>query len=211
MIRTLRSLGTGRTFVVLHEVDQHYASYADAVTTHLASDAKVILLESEKVTETNWRELSAELLNFLKESGVRQASYIGFGGACSLVQNIYLREPKIVRTLTLVDAASQPHPTSFSRTIDWLEEKFPLGLPLRSASKGFDVRSHLQRIRCPVLVTTTPGANEFLTSQAHAANRAMPSSWFVELDNQDAMGSLCGIVKEFQEVPAKCPQKNRAL
>lgn len=211
MIRVVKNEGSGRAYIVVFEVHQQYSQYAAMVAAQLSKGAKAILIESNTVTTENWKELSTELLAVLKEEGVRQASYVGFGGACALVQNIYLREPKLVRTLTLVDTASHPHPTVFSRAIDWLEEKFPLGLPLRSASKGFDVRSHLQRIRCPVLVTTTPSASEFLTSQAHAANRAMPSSWFVQLDGTDATGSLCSMIEEFQEVPAKCPQKNRGI
>ncbi len=199
--------GLGRSFVLVFEPGQ-YQKYAASIAELLSAEVRAVCIESPLISDENWKAQSVALLEIVKGLSIRQATFVGFGAACALVQNTYLREPKIVRTMVLVNGSCRPHPNRFSSWIDALEELLPLGLPLRASSKGFDSRSHLQRIRCPVLVITLPDATDFLVKEAHLINKAMPTSWYQHLVGPDESSELCQLIKEFQEVPAKCPQKN---
>lgn len=199
--------GLGRAFVLLSEAGQHQ-EYASQIAAILSSDVRVVSIDVPQITDENWKEYSVSLLEMIRSLSIRQASFVGFGAACALVQNTYLREPKLVRTMVLVNCSCRPHPTFISRCIDKLEGILPLGLPLRSSTKGFDSRSHLQRIRCPGLVVTLPDAGEALKKEAHMINTGMPTSWYVDLPKLEEREELARLIREFQEVPAKCPQKN---
>ncbi len=206
-VRIVSDTGVGRAFVILFEQGQ-YTSYASSVSALLAAEVRVVCMETSLITDNNWKEKSSEALLLVKSIAVKQASFVGFGPACGIVQAVYLREPKIVRTMILIDGSCRPHPGFISSWVDAIEAVLPLGLPLRATSKGFDSRSHLQRIRCPVLVLTLSGTNDFLIREAHIINRAMPTSWYEHLSGDKEHAELCRLVKDFQEVPARCPQKN---
>ena len=202
--------GAGRTFVVLFEQDSDYTEDSDNLFQELSKSAKVVLLSIPVINKDNWEQITQKLQLLLEEQKVRQASFISFGDAGVVTQNLYLRNAKIVRSLLLIDGSSSPHPTWWDTFIDSLEKYFPLGLPLRGESKNFNARSHLQRIRCPVLRVSTVKATSFFKAESLAASEAMPTAWSCDLTvdykDQNQSSVLALIASQFQEIPAKCPQ-----
>ena len=156
----------------------------------------------------------------LPSRGVRQGSFVGFGAAGALVQNLCLLEPRTVRAAVLFRASSRAHPRLIDRLVDRLEGALPLGLPLRRVVRGFDSRPFLQRIRCPVLVVST--ADDSLEERRDAATmaRRMPTAWQMTLQGRSKLSvdggsdertaEFAQLVVEFSEVPARAPQKGAA-
>jgi hypothetical protein len=202
--------GVGRPFVLLVEAES-WSEYARHVYEHLAPKTRVLLVRTPAINDDSWREVSAALPSFLKERGVRQASFVAFGAACAVLQNVCLAEPRFVRAVVFFHGAARAHPSRASRFVDRLESALPLGLPLRLAERGFDGRAFLQRIRCPALVVTPPSATP--TEQREAAEMAarMPTAWLIELSATDGPSDVGRLVLEFRDVPAKCPQRGAAV
>lgn len=200
--------GSGRAFLLL--VEPQAFVEADALHQQLASKTRSLVVESAPVMSSNWTKLTEELLAFIRERGIRQISLIAWGPAATLALNMALLEPKLVRSMVVLDAGMRPRWTWGTRCIDWLEQFLPLGLPLRLRSQEFDARSLLQRIRCPVLVVTSADSTEFLKLQADEMQRRLPTAWRVHLPALDAQAALSRTVLEFQEVPAKVPQRQMA-
>jgi hypothetical protein len=198
--------GKGRAFVIFSE-----SSTSAELTSHLfdalVQRSRTLLVECDDITDDNWQELTVRLSELLGENGLRQASFVGFGPSCALIQNLAINQLKLVRTIVLVDGTTRPHPTLMSRVIDRIERSLPLGLPFRSKSNGFDGRSFLQRIRCPALVVSSRSATPFLEAQAKVLAIHLPTSWHVVLSQSDQASELADLVLEFEGVPAKCPQK----
>lgn len=206
MLEILADNGTGRAFVVLFESGA-YAAAARALFEALAGKTRALLCQSATVSDNNWQALSVSLESALAAAGIRQSSFISFGPASSLVQNLCLRDIKQVRGAVFIDASGRPHPTRTSRIIDAIESKLPIGLPFRSRLPGFDGRSFLQRIRCPVLVISSSRASSYQKEQAHMISRALPTSWYLELKSgEEAL--LTDKILEFAQLPAKRPMKN---
>lgn len=201
--------GKGRAFLIAYE-ENDYSEIAKTLGDKLSSQTRVILVKIASVTDDNWVSLSDQLRAVLTKCGVRQASFVGFASAASVIMNLALLELKLVRTLVLIDASTRPHPRLIDRIADRIERFLPLGLPLRSSGRGFDAKSFLQRLRCPVLVVATSRANNFLYSQAEVFRRGLPSGWVVKLNSQNEAEELTKEVLDFQQIPAKCPQKNVA-
>ena len=201
---------SGRSYVIICEHDSLYEKLAREIFETLETTAKVFFFECSTVDKDTWRLLSEQFISSLGEQKIRQASFIAFGSASTLSQYGYLRVPKIVRSMFLVDSAVRPHPTKWDLFVDWLEVRFPLGLPLRGESKNFNARSHLQRIRCPVLWVTTQHADEFLKNQAKEGTAIFPTAWWCDLPteypDQNQAEVLVKLLDGFQEIPAKCPQ-----
>ena len=208
-IRTVSDIGKGRPFVVIHESGA-YTDFSARISGVLGERTRAVLLETPRVDDSSWRDLSLQLQNKLKELSIRQASFVGFGAASALLQDLCLEDLKIVRTAAFVDAASRAHPSRFSRFVDRLERSLPLGLPLRQRTRAFDAKPYLQRIRCPALVVTTREAEAFLRSEADLLQAKLPTSWRLELTSGDEVAELAQQILDFQEVPARCPQKNVA-
>ena len=206
-IQTSSDTGKGRPFVIIHERGA-YSSFSARIAQVLAERTRAILLESPRVSDSNWRELTKILHAKLKELSLRQASFVGFGAAGALVQNVCLEDLKIVRTVAFVDAASRAHPSPLTRFVERMERSLPLGLPLRQRSRGFDAKPYLQRIRCPALVVTTQESSAYLRSEAELLESKLPTSWRLDLSSSDEVTELANFILEFQEVPARCPQKN---
>lgn len=204
----IKEQGKGRAFVVFFE-----RSTFTELTSHLfdalAQRSRTLLIECDPINDYNWQQLTAKLSELVTGHGLRQSSFVGFGPACALIQNLALNQLKLVRTMVLVNGTTRPHPTLSSRIIDRIERTLPLGLPFRSRSRGFDGRSFLQRIRCPALVVTNKEATPFLKSQAHELSTNLPTSWHVALSQIDEAKELADLVLEFEAVPAKCPQKGK--
>ena len=208
-IRVLSDHGSGRTFITIVD-DESYLPFATAVVEKLASKARSVLLMSSAVTANTWETLSEALSGKLAELNVRQASLVGMGAGATLAQNIALNQPKVVRTLAIVDASSRPHPTRWERMVDWVEEHLPFGLPLRLGSTGFNVKAYLHRLRCPVLVIATGKANSFIREEVMSVALRAPTAWRVLLSGplESQVMELSETLLTFQDTPAKCPQKN---
>ena len=201
--------GVGRPFLLLIEAES-WGDYARHVYEHLAPKTRVLLVRTPPINDDSWRVVSAALPAFLKERGVRQASFVAFGAACTVLQNLCLMEPRIVRAAVFFNGAARAHPSRTSRFIDRLESALPLGLPLRLAERGFDGRAFLQRIRCPALVVTPPAATPTERREAAEMAERMPTAWLIELSSTDGPSEVGRLVLEFRDVPAKCPQRGAA-
>jgi hypothetical protein len=207
-LEVVSDVGSGRAFVLLVD-DEEYTSLAVAVAGVIAAKNRSIVLRSAPVNSTNWSECTSALQQTLKDLSVRQGSFICFGAGATLVQNLVLGEPKSVRSLVLIDSSSRPHPTMMERCVDRVESLLPLGLPLRLGSGGFNVRSYLHRMRCPILVVTTQRAGAFLQDDANTVAACAPTAWRIMLGTREAEEQLLSeAILNFQDTPAKCPQKN---
>jgi pimeloyl-ACP methyl ester carboxylesterase len=190
---------------------------AHAVATSVGQRARAILIQSAAITVESWRELADSFESLLSGLRIRQASFVGIAAGATLVQNLALENPKVVRTLVVVDASLRPHPSRLERLLDGIERKLPFGLPLRLGSKGFNVRAFAHRLRCPMLLVGTRRASRFIAQELKVLGAAAPTAWFVSLaaanddvgvgDDAEAK-ELCELILTFQDVPAKCPQKN---
>lgn len=174
----------------------------------LSARTRIIVVRSPRVTDTNWGTLGSEFQALLQGLEIRQVSLIGAAATTALVQNLALLQPKLVRTLVLVDPVVRPHPGVLSKFCDWLEMHMPLGLPLRVASPAFDVRPYLQRLRCPVLVVLN--GSDSNSSGSFIAHR-LPTGWVLSLAHGEFESKFSDILLQFQDVPARCPQKNRDM
>ena len=209
MIKLLSDQGSGRPFIIVVEGNE-YMGFATAAANAISRRARVLLFETVTITAKNWRELAGNLLLQLKQLAVRQASFIGFAAAAHLIQEACLLDLKSVRTVVLVDPTSRPHPTMFSRLVDRIEEYLPLGLPLRGERLEFDGRALLQRIRCPALLVLSARASGLSRADVPTMADRMPTCWKVELGDMQPTDEFADLVLEFQDVPAKCPQRARA-
>lgn len=206
LVRVAAEGGKGRAFVLLHERGTYHEA-AQALFAVLSQRTRALRIECASVRDDNWQHLSSEFIELMRQQGLKQTSFVSFGAAGTLLQDLGLTDVKQVRTAVFVDASTRPHPTSMQRFVDRVEEVLPLGLPLRLRAKGFDARAFLHRIRCPVLVVTTPRSTTFHQHQATVLADKLPTAWRVRLSSDEAE-ELCNLVCEFQDVPAKCPQKN---
>lgn len=209
-IRVLSDTGSGRTFITVLD-DRSYLPFATAVAAKLSTRARSVLLMSSAVDVSSWEGLSRVFGEKLSELGVRQASLVGMGAGATLVQNVALDQPKLVRSMAIVDSSSRPHPTRWDRCVDWLEERLPFGLPLRLGTKGFNVRAYLHRLRCPVLVIATTKASGFIQEEVRSMALRAPTAWRVFLGGteDEQIAELSDTLLAFQDTPAKCPQKNQ--
>ena len=205
-VRVCENKGKGRSFIILHE-EERYNDFAHEVTEALSNKSKVVRIEMPIVNEKNWAEITRSLETCFDEEKIRQASIVAFGSASTIAQHLSLLSQKRVRSLILVDAETRPHPGPWSKMTDWLEKQLPLGLPLRSNSEAFDGKPFLQRIRCPVMVVTSPEADSYTLFEAETLLERLPISWRSELSVDDSANQLARLAVEFQDVRAKCPQK----
>jgi hypothetical protein len=211
--------GVGRPFVLIFE-DERDGAFARASAESIAAKSRCLVFRSPRVSDENWGALTEALRATLQSRGVRQGSFVGFGAAGALVQNLCLLEPRTVRAAVLFRASSRAHPRLIDRLVDRLEGALPLGLPLRRVVRGFDSRPFLQRIRCPVLVVST--ADDSLEERRDAATmaRRMPTAWQMTLQGRSKLSvdggsdertaEFAQLVVEFSEVPARAPQKGAA-
>jgi pimeloyl-ACP methyl ester carboxylesterase len=208
-IEVLSDKGSGRTFITIVD-DEAYLPFARAVVDTLSAKARSVLLMSSAVTAGSWEGLSETLSATLGSLGVRQASLVGMGAGAALAQNLALSHPKTVRSLAIVDSSSRPHPTRWERCVDWIEEHLPFGLPLRLGSSGFNVKAYVHRLRCPLLVIVTSRASAFIRDELQSLASRAPTAWRVALSGplETQIAELSEALLNFQDTPAKCPQKN---
>ncbi len=204
-LNVIRDVGKGRSFVILLEKGTSH-TIAESLVTKLSSRARVVLMECDAVDATNWKNLSATLIALLPGLSIRQSSFLSFGAACSVILAMALNDLKIVRTLIFVDGENRPHPSLWQRAVDRIERALPLGLPMRSGIEGFDAKPLLQRLRCPSLIVTSPGASAHSRSEATTFSVGLPTAFEYKLSSNDYAEELSDLVVSFQDVPAKCPQ-----
>ena len=202
-------LGSGRPFIVLYERGAVDALLAKNLFESLSVRSRTLLVSTSSVSGENWRGLSRDLLSFMEERSIRQAGFVTLGATCAVVFAVALSELKLVRSLVTISPTTRPHPTRFEKFVGSLERSLPLGLPLRSSIQDFDAKPYLQRIRCPVLVVSRAGDSAYLQSEAKILSEELPTAWAVPLPEGDVHATLTSSILSFQDVPAKCPQKNR--
>jgi pimeloyl-ACP methyl ester carboxylesterase len=209
-VQVISDQGSGRPFITVVD-DPSYLPLASEIATAVSQKARAIVIQSESITVESWRALADAFEGTLASLNLRQASFIGIAAGSTLVQNLALENPKVVRTLVIVDASLRPHPTKLERLLDGLEQRLPFGLPLRLGSKGFNVRAFAHRLRCPMLLVSTRRASSFISQELHTLGAVAPTAWFVQLSAASEVGEaqeMCELILTFQDTPAKCPQKN---
>lgn len=206
-IRVLRDSGQGRPFILLYE-SGIYQALAERLCNALATRTRSILIETDEINDRVWSTLTERLGAVLGELGLRQASFVTFGAAGTILQCLALADMRAVRTAILIDASTRPHPGWFLRILDRIERFMPMGLPFRSTDKGFDGRSALQRMRFPTLVVNSPLATPYLKSQGSVLLNGLPTAWYGELVPGDYVNELTALAMNFEQVPAKRPQKS---
>jgi len=201
--------GKGRVFVILHQVGR-YDPYHTQLTSALLEHCRVVHLEMSAGRVLDYNRLVDELHDKIKALGLRQFSFVAFGSCCTLAQLYALRHLRSLRTLVLIDASPRPSPGILEQLSDWLEKILPLGLPLRGSTKGFLGTSFLQRIRCPTLLILSPNSGSYTAGQFDQMLDGLPTAWGLKIKDWSEFDDIEKAVLEFQQVPAKCPQKNRA-
>ncbi len=212
-VSALSDEGTGRVFVTIVD-DIGYLPLAQALVARLKERARAVLVGSAPITNDTWESLSESLAELMAQLGMRQASVIGFGAGATLAQNLALDQPKLVRTLAVIDSSTRPHPSRWERFIDRIEERLPFGLPLRLGTKGFNIKSYVHRLRCPLLVVGTRKASSFIKGELKSLASLAPTAWEVVIADESPereAESLTSTILAFQDVPAKCPQKRSAI
>lgn len=192
--------------------DDSYSDLARATSDRIAERARSIVIKTPQVVAENWRAMADGLVDALSSLGIRQSSFVGIGAGASLTEDLALSSPKSVRSLVIIDSPLRPHPSWWERAIDAIEGTLPFGLPLRLGSKGFNVRSYAHRLRCPLLTVATKRATPFVRSELQALGELAPTSWYISLASKSSekeATELGTLIVEFQDTPAKCPQKNR--
>lgn len=208
IVKTIADSGTGRSFCFLAESGKAL-NLAKKILESSDSENRKIIMELPPIKDNNWKEISAAIIAELGSLKIRQTSLVGISSAGAIAQNLVLNQPKLVRTLVLVDSASRAHPSKFSIFIDWLESHLPLGLPLRKRVLGFDSKPYLQRLRCPTLVATTAAADEHIRQESKNILNRAPSAWEANIPSASPEKELAELIKNLENVPAKCPQKNK--
>lgn len=204
-IKTILDKGRGRPIVIVIEPSIAGATLAEYLGP-LSEHFRVLLLEIPRVSKSNWRALTAQLKSLLAEAKIRHSSFVSFGAAGVLVQNIAVTEPKLVRSLIFINGSTRAHPTLGNRIVDFLEQHLPLGLPFRARSQHFDGMPFLHRIRCPVLLLSEPaGSGDGEREQSAVMAAGMPTAWSLQVKLDDH-SQLVRLIRNFQDVPAKSPQ-----
>lgn len=205
MLKLLESKGLGRTVVMLFE---ERSPLALGLYEKFGTGRKLLLIKSDRVTVNNWMELTQHLLRLLNEQGIRQASFICFDDSAVLVQNLALHDPRLVRTVVCLNPSTGPHPSLWLQLLSKIEHYLPLGLPFRKENKAFDSNPFLHRIRCPVLLITNENISAHQELQTRQMSLGLPNVWQVHLNVNRPIEQLLEVIKQFQDIPAKCPQKN---
>jgi pimeloyl-ACP methyl ester carboxylesterase len=209
-VRIVSDEGSGRAFVVVCD-DEAYSPLVQSIGAAIAQSARAVIVQTSSVGADTWRTLSEMFETTLSEIKIRQASFVGVAAGATIVQDLALTSPKLVRTLIIIDASLRAHPTRFERLLDRVEASLPFGLPLRLGSQGFNVRAYAHRLRCPMLLVSTSRASRFVSNELHALGSVAPTAWYVDLQSHgvvDEARELASYVLAFQDTPAKCPQKN---
>lgn len=216
VIKLISNTGEGRTWVLLRETDS-YQGWIESLAESISQTQKVLQLEITAVTSENWQQITEKTWQLIEELGIRQFSIVAFGAASSIGQNLALTRPKLLRCMLFIDGASKPHPTRFSNLIDSIENVLPFGLPLRAASKAFDLRPYVHRLRTPTVFAVSSKSTQAERDESSRMANLAPTSGVFELFEADEASSsdspqsqierLATLTQELLEIPVKCPQR----
>lgn len=207
-IKLVEDKGSGQALIALFEevIDTELPFY---LVDTFTKEGRVIVISLPRLDDVACHDLTAELISFMDEHSIRQASFIGFGEAGAVVQNLAVAHQKRVRRIILVDSPTRPNLSFVEKILNRLEKALPLGLPFRSGKATFDSRSFLQRIRCPSLVLITGSASDYIKAQGDILRNSLATAWFKDLTLLKIEQELPVLLQEFYLIPAKRPQKNR--
>lgn len=198
--------GKGRTIVLLSEAGC-YHDLISQLADRLSESCRVVQLVIVPVRAANWSDISTAVRALISAAKIRQLSFVAFGAAGVIVQNIAIEEIKLIRSIVLVDGSTRAHPSLWIRCIDKIETKLPLGLPLRMQSKDFDGMPYLQRIRCPVLLIDSADRDSADAKHSTEMVDRLPTAWHLQLNSTSEFAQqLVTAISDFQAVPAKFPQ-----
>lgn len=199
--------GRGRATVVISDAAEE--ATARALFEQLDSERHTMLVRLPAAALLEWQAASRALLGMLKGRGIRQASFVSFGRASETVLSCCLEESRAVRSVLLCNGTARLGEHWLDDMLERLETALPMGLPFRTRVKGFDARPFLQRIRCPVLIALSGEASSVVTRQAALLAGSIPTSWLLRISDSGLAESLASLIQDFEQVPARCPQKNR--
>lgn len=200
-------VGAGRNFVVIVE-EGTVERVVPELLARISKRARVVVLTTPPIQAHAWEGAVRGIRQTLSALGIRHASFVGCHTATIPVQYFMLVEPKLVRTAVLLEPETRPHPDFFQRFADRVERVLPLGLPLRLRRAGFDGRPFLHRMRCPVLVVTTAGVSAYIRAEAEVMSALLPTAWKIEVLGSALEIDFALLVEQFQEVPARVPQRS---
>ena len=202
MISVLRDEGTGRTTVLLFEKGHG----VDLSSINVSN--RLIEIETPEVTEKNWKEISEAVGKVFEERELRQVSFICFQDLSSVALRHSIDEGKFVRSLLLIEPVCSPHPTLLDRLINKFEEFLPLGLPLRTLTKGFHAPSFLHRVRCPTAVVIRKNCSEYVREQSAFIVKSVPTAVLFESDATLLKDiDIPHFLDRLSGIQARCPQK----
>ncbi|MCB0353628.1 MAG: hypothetical protein KDD64_08895 [Bdellovibrionales bacterium] len=207
MLQEISDSGRGKPTLVLRERGA-YAEYILSLQQTFGPERRIVLLETERVTNQNLDTLLSEFEKYYSSKSFRQVSLIGFGRCSSLCERFIFAGLARCRTLCLVDGVTKPSPGFRERVFEKLEQSLPLGLPFRAPKAKFYATSLLQRLRCPTLVVVTPGASQYEVEESRVLLHRLPIAWGELLGATVDFEAFARRVVDFQQVPAKRPQKN---
>lgn len=200
--------GRGRKIVIVYEQEGRLEAIAGATAHLLPESVQTYLVSIKPFAEQDWQERAHDLEQALLLAKIKNACLVGFASASSLVIHCCLNQPKLVRSLVLVDATTRPHPSRITRIIDKIENYLPVGLPFRSHRRTFNAAPFLQRIRCPAAVVTTSSASSYHLEEAEIFKSLLPTAWTRPITADKSSEDLSKFICDFQDVAAKRPQKN---
>lgn len=198
--------GSGASAIVLSEHDLWSRDF-ESVSKLLEKSHTVRQIKLMPVSSQNWRDVSDQLIDIVEQNKIRASYVVAFGESASIALHVALLKGKLIRRLVLVNPRFRPDPNKLTQLIDKIESILPLGLPFRVKGDQFDARPFLQRIRFPVLVIDTKSVSRE-EKESELINQSLPTSWYLKtesLESQEVKDALL----EFEDVPAKRPQKKR--
>ncbi|MDC0358617.1 hypothetical protein OAO01_07355 [Oligoflexia bacterium] len=193
--------GKGPHLLILCEAGKH-SKMAQQLFESPLTGVHTALIQFDDITARNWQDRFAALTEKLRSEKIRQASFVCFGQAGILVQNLSLISPKVVRRVVFVDTSLGFHRNWFSACLGLLLRRLPFG----SWRKGFDIKPLLHRLRCPTLIVTYFDSPTYILRQAARMTKTLPTAWNVKLIGAGDVSELKSEIKVFQDIPARCPQ-----
>lgn len=203
----------GSSVLVVFPEYQIGDSAAKQLVQGLGNEFTNYVLTSPLPAVNHVHQFTTEILESFARIRIKRATILGLGSGATICQALAVASPKLVRRVVLVDASARIRPSFFTKCIDRIEHYLPLGLPLRKLTDDYDSRSELHRIRCPVLLLSSPRAHHFEQRQTRLLSKRIPNSWMRVLAepavgvNHSLSAEVMHHLHEFLQVPTKRPQK----
>lgn len=201
--------GKGRAIVVLYQGDHFIAASDPSFYSHMVETNRIVEFRINADLFSR-AEIAEQLRETLAAHNVRQAFFVASGLACEVVQMLCLSDKKLVRSAMFVDPEFKKESDLWSRWITRADRYLPFGLPFRQRSNGCGISSFYQRLTCPTVIVLNSGASDSVRKFATEMCRQQPTSWLVEQDLYSDQADLAGLIRDFSEIPARCPQKARS-